>query len=200
MNKISVVTIAMLMAASLTVVGCGTPSAGNISRQISYSSYHNSVFNFSAEYPSNWTESKGSQDGSGRSFITSSGISSYNNGRQFTPHSDVVLTVLGIGNATMGAGQGLTFHQMVGKFKKYFMSESTKSDVIHQAYKVVPGKYIIEDVETKVGDNALTYTRTYISLKADNTISMTFPKSQRSLYVPIWRHITSTFVFGDTPG
>ncbi|MHB1682588.1 MAG: hypothetical protein ACYCYO_07125 [Bacilli bacterium] len=91
MNKISVVTIAVITSAFFTVVGCGTPPTGNTSHKIKYSSYHNSVFNFTAEYPSNWTELKESQDGSGRSFITPSGISSYNSGRQFAPHSDVVL-------------------------------------------------------------------------------------------------------------
>ena len=49
MNKISVVTIAVLMAASLTVVGCGTPSANsNVPKSASKPESNNATPNHSA--------------------------------------------------------------------------------------------------------------------------------------------------------
>jgi hypothetical protein len=92
------------------------PSASQfqtLQKQIEYKTYVNQGYGYSVKYPATWTEGPSPADNDGRDFYTASNESSFNNGLQGNPFpdSDVVLTVVGVPNDTMGIGNGQTFQQ-----------------------------------------------------------------------------------------
>jgi hypothetical protein len=166
-----------------------------------YKTYTNQRFGFSVEYPSTWQMSPRPNDGDGRWFTTPSGVESFYNGYgSSVPKSDVMLQGVGTVNVVIGSGNGYDFKQMVDAFKKNLPDERKQPGFVSESYTVVPNKWIVDNLVTKVGHGGIQYSKTYTSLNTNQTILMKFPESKSTVYLPIWNYVSRGFQPGNKPG
>ncbi|KRW90682.1 hypothetical protein SD51_13390 [Alicyclobacillus tengchongensis] len=205
---------ALVALSILALAGCGTDAlnttnrpAANVSKLISstkamtYKTYTNPRFGFFVEYPAAWRVGPRPTDGDGRWFTTPSGDESFDNGYGSTvPKTDVILQAVGTINTVSGSGNGYNFAQMVDIFKKNLQDENNQPGFISESYSVVPNRWIVVNLVTKVGTSGIQYSKTYVSLHTNQTITMTFPTNKRTLYLPIWDYVSQKFQPGNKPG
>ncbi|QSO51105.1 hypothetical protein JZ785_19920 [Alicyclobacillus curvatus] len=166
-----------------------------------WKTYTNGRFGFTVEYPSTWQMGPHPNDSDGRWFTTPSGVKSFDNGYgSGVAKSDVMLLGVGTVNAVIGSGMGYDFKQMVAAFKKNLPNERKQQGFVSESYSVVPNKWIVDTLVTKVGHGGVQYSVTYTSLGTNQTITMTFPESKSDVYLPIWNYVSKKFQPGNKPG
>lgn len=169
--------------------------------RITYKTYTNQLFGFSVEYPSTWQMGPRATDGDGRYFTTPSGLASFDNAYgSGVAKSDVMLLGVGTINAVIGSGNGYNFKQMVAAFKKSLPNERKQQGFVSESYTVVPNKWIVDTLVTKVGHGGIKYSKTYTSLRTNQAIMLTFPESKSNVYLPIWNYVSKKFQPGNKPG
>ncbi|KYP81317.1 hypothetical protein [Ferroacidibacillus organovorans] len=191
------------------LAGCGTvntttsgsTSTNTINQAGTWKTYTNDRFGFSVEYPSTWKTGPRSNDGDGRYFTTPSGMASFHNGYGLgVAKSDVMLVAVGTPNAVMGSGNGYNFKKMVAAFKGNIPNKRRQQRFISESYTVVPNKWIVDTLVTKLGYGGIQYSEMYISLNTNQTITMIFPESKSNVYLPIWNYVSKKFRPGNKSG
>jgi hypothetical protein len=170
-----------------------TTAMASTIRTVHYKTYTNTRYGFSVQYPSTWKEGFKPTNGDGESFYSPSGVASFNNGETNLPKGDVVLSVVGVVNAALGAGVGQNFSQMTEAIKKDVAADKKKSSVISETIKTIPNKWVVVTEVQKIGRNALQYHRQYFSLYLVKNLIFTYPASQAKRYAPILNHIVGSF-------
>lgn len=166
-----------------------------------WKTYRNQRFGFSVEYPSAWQMGPRPNDSDGRWFTTPSGVKSFDNGYgSGVEESDVMLLGVGTPNVVTGSGNGYNFKQMVAAFKNNLPNERKQQGFVSESYTVVPSKWIVDTLVTKVGHGGVQYSETYTSLSTNQAITMTFPESKSNVYLPVWNYVSKKFQPGHKPG
>ena len=195
----------------VTMVGCGQLSTDHTTgsklptnqtdQTIHYKTYVNQRFGFSVQYPSIWEIGPRPTDGDGRYFVTPSNVSSFDNGYSSgVSKADVLLLAVGTTNAVIGVGQGYDFQQMVTVFKKFFANERKAPGVVSESYIIIPNKWIIDTSIQRIGKNGMQYSKIFINLETNQSISLMFPASQADKYKLIYKHIAASFKPGSRSG
>jgi hypothetical protein len=171
----------------------------NTTNNVTYNSYQNDRFGFTVQYPSTWIKGQTPTDQDGLSFSTTSNSTSFDNGlSNGTPKSNVVLTAVGTVNAVYS---GDTFNQMANQMKSQYIPSLKKTKGISSVtYGVVPNKWVWIEYTQNLGKNTIQVQKSYTTLKSNQTITLVYPSNESSTYMPIWSHISNSFVVGNKNG
>ncbi|EPZ40924.1 MULTISPECIES: hypothetical protein [Alicyclobacillus] len=201
--------VAGLVACTILVAGCDNdntvkPQTAAVSKthspKFDYTTYQNSRFGFVIKYPSSWIAVPDNINLAGSTFVTPSGMPSYDNGLSVPSVSktDIVLSVGGNINVAYGPSVGQNFDQMVAAYESSYIAGLRKEkNVSSLSYGVVPNKWIWLSYYQKVGKNAIQYKKSYLSLNTIQEFTFTYPSTQIEKYKPILAEFQRTFVPGN---